>query len=164
MIYPLPRQSGVLLLKSACVGGGKGVGIFWKKPLPSRHRRDTSPTGGGKLWPSPFHQLAEFYFFPIPYSLFPAPPRPACNKNSTALKFPLLPINHPPQRHLLAPKNPSPRFPQTKPGPTPGFFGPNQGQFGSKPGYFGSIPGFPRPKSRCFGPHFPLPRAPLRPG
>ena len=92
----------------------------------------------------------------------------ACNKNSTAQKFP--PTNQPSHDNLPAQK-PLPLLPQANHEPPPGFFGPNPGHFGSdsgyfgsEPGYFGSIPGFPGPKSRRFGPRFLLPGAPSAPG
>ena len=64
-------------------------------------------------------------------------------------------------------QKPLPTSPQTKPEPTPGFFGPNPGQFGSEPGYFGSILGrfraFPGQNHAVLG-LLPLPETPLLTG
>ena len=88
----------------------------------------------------------------------------ACNKNSTALKFPLANQSPSPQRATPpSPKNPSPCSPRIKRKPPPGFFGPNLGQFGSKVGYFGSLLGrfrtFPG-KIAPFCPHSPSQKPP----
>ena len=108
--------------------------------------------------------------FPIPYYLFPALPLPACNKNSTAQKFPphLRTIPHnATSRHQKIPPHALPSQPRSDPGlfrAEPGPIWVRFGLFWVRTRLFRVDSGLPGPESRCFGPRFPLPRAPLRPG
>ena len=102
-------------------------------------------------------------------SLYEAPSQkknhlPRATKIQQPKKF--LPRINLPQRHLPAQKIP-PHAPPSQPWPDPRLFRAKPGPIWVRTGLFwvafGSIPGFPGPKSRCFGPRFPLPWSPPPP-